>query len=830
MMAGCSFLMDALIGFDKGFLCIKGRKDIKTFLKIVLGGFVMKKFRKKISKVMLVVLISAQITSSVGITRVWAEEEAPEEVIVENQEEKEDEDSDKKDNISDEKEVEDIEQGDKENDDKEKEKIDDIDEVEDEVSVEEQAEISILSLEEEIEEAPVVVEEKVKTTEAMFYVLKRGGDRKNLHGVNYTPLGAGKIIDPQKIYEDCEEIEKRLYSIPSLECLKLASDEKIEWYSLKKEVDGYWHVDGEIVKKDGAEAKQPSEEEVLVDTSVVPPALKQENVTTTKALFYVVKRGGSRTNLHGVNYTPLGEGRITDPTKLYEEYEAIEEHLYEIPSTDSLNLEENERIEWYSIKKEVDGYWHVDGEIKEKEAEDILIDMPGVIPPEPEFHYDNLDECDMMNVSNWRKGGFGLLHESYDEEETYLSLTDYKEIEEGTTYIAYLSEKSYRFEVNTYSITGELLKNYTLANGDSFTAAGEEAFVSVSIHSIETEKKYEDYMAYFQEGYAAILTSKDGIQIKYPQEKPKDLYTELELMLAEGDTTVHDVSRYNYTLADFYNKIGLKLKDEHMIEFKSAYRLDYGYTYEGKILKTIWFENMDADYLKRYKRTKKAVDEYLSMVDSKMSSLDKVVLAHEFITQKAEYVSNPPICYTAGGALGNGKAVCQGYTEAMDLLMNLVGVDVDQAISKSMDHSWNSVKIDGKWYLLDATWDDTQKGSDEAKLHRFLIRNTQEFETIKGTSRAHSNWKYQYNKASNVTSTAFTNWFVHDVPGYMYYKNGLWYYKDGNVNSIIASDIYGNGRHVVVDGTGETSKITLIGVTGNQVIYKIGSTQYTKEI
>ena len=38
--------------------------------------------------------------------------------------------------------------------------------------------------------------------------------------------------------------------------------------------------------------------------------------------------------------------------------------------------------------------------------------------------------------------------------------------------------------------------------------------------------------------------------------------------------------------------------------------------------------------------------------------------------------------------------------------MTRMGVDTSFAISTSMDHMWNVVKIDGNWYHVDTTWDD----------------------------------------------------------------------------------------------------------------------------
>lgn len=67
--------------------------------------------------------------------------------------------------------------------------------------------------------------------------------------------------------------------------------------------------------------------------------------------------------------------------------------------------------------------------------------------------------------------------------------------------------------------------------------------------------------------------------------------------------------------------------------------------------------------------------------------------------------------YTAYGALVEGKAVCEGYAKAMQLLLNRVNIPatVISGISRITNepHMWNLVKIDGNTYHLDPTWNDS---------------------------------------------------------------------------------------------------------------------------
>ncbi len=71
-----------------------------------------------------------------------------------------------------------------------------------------------------------------------------------------------------------------------------------------------------------------------------------------------------------------------------------------------------------------------------------------------------------------------------------------------------------------------------------------------------------------------------------------------------------------------------------------------------------------------------------------------------------EYVGD---CHDAYGALVNGYAVCQGYAEAFKLICDKYNIPCVYitGTANGGGHGWNAVQMDdGKWYLVDATWDD----------------------------------------------------------------------------------------------------------------------------
>lgn len=85
---------------------------------------------------------------------------------------------------------------------------------------------------------------------------------------------------------------------------------------------------------------------------------------------------------------------------------------------------------------------------------------------------------------------------------------------------------------------------------------------------------------------------------------------------------------------------------------------------------------------------------------------DKVLAAQIYLRSNVNYVeSKDYLQHTAYGALVNKEAVCEGYAKAYKLLMDAMGIPCDVVINE--EHAWNVVCLEGKWYLVDVTNDDT---------------------------------------------------------------------------------------------------------------------------
>lgn len=111
---------------------------------------------------------------------------------------------------------------------------------------------------------------------------------------------------------------------------------------------------------------------------------------------------------------------------------------------------------------------------------------------------------------------------------------------------------------------------------------------------------------------------------------------------------------------------------------------------------------------------------------------EKVKSIHDYIYNINEYPEvqgyfsngNPyygPMAHQPTGVFLKGLAVCEGYAEAFKLLCDREGIPCITVLGTGNGgaHKWNYVKMeDGKWYLVDATWNDQ---SDTVYYDHFLI-------------------------------------------------------------------------------------------------------------
>lgn len=110
--------------------------------------------------------------------------------------------------------------------------------------------------------------------------------------------------------------------------------------------------------------------------------------------------------------------------------------------------------------------------------------------------------------------------------------------------------------------------------------------------------------------------------------------------------------------------------------------------------------------------------EFINGLPSELSAFDRELYAHDWLAERITYddvaITNPdgnPEAWTVEGALIDRKAVCEGYSKAMQILLYMMGINCTNVTGVGEEpHMWNLVEIDGDWYHLDLTSNDGDSG------------------------------------------------------------------------------------------------------------------------
>ena len=113
------------------------------------------------------------------------------------------------------------------------------------------------------------------------------------------------------------------------------------------------------------------------------------------------------------------------------------------------------------------------------------------------------------------------------------------------------------------------------------------------------------------------------------------------------------------------------------------------------------------------------VKKYLESVSNLTSDYERALNAYEYIINNTTYdniranagykafedMDKEAIpCWNITGVFINHDAICRGYAQAYQYLMNLQGIECGYVYGEG--HCWNIIKLDGDWYYVDVTWGD----------------------------------------------------------------------------------------------------------------------------
>lgn len=171
------------------------------------------------------------------------------------------------------------------------------------------------------------------------------------------------------------------------------------------------------------------------------------------------------------------------------------------------------------------------------------------------------------------------------------------------------------------------------------------------------------------------------------------------------------------------------------------------------------------------------------LIPDSYSDYEKVLFVNDYLCSNYKYdisiYTNPySAIYDAFNFFKTGTGVCQAYSLSFMAIMDDLGIRSDFVSADEMNHAWNLVELNNKWYHIDVTWNDPTLGSYEndtfgcARHNYFLLSS----ECMMDSNHQHygfdiSDYGYvignEYDDVEVNTNQSFRSSFVE--------LNGVWY-------------------------------------------------------
>lgn len=297
-------------------------------------------------------------------------------------------------------------------------------------------------------------------------------------------------------------------------------------------------------------------------------------------------------------------------------------------------------------------------------------------------------------------------------------------------------------------------------------------------------------------------------------------------MLRTAETEPQNISQYRMK-GNEIDELFTEIRHGDGAELFGGYypSTDFSYTIYlfGGYVRSIQLINVNEDALSRYEQMVPVVDSIVAGVEEDMSDLDKIIYLHDTIVDMTDYqVLDSKTIFTASGVFVENKAVCAGYAKALNVLLQRVGLETSYVSSESLNHGWSYVKLDGQWYHVDPTWDDTRTPVAGKVSRANLLRNDEEF------SKNHSTWEVKVFDETSV-SAKYEDWLVHDIVGEMIFENGRWYCLDTASRTVVAIDAVNNSKEALFDYS-YMGSVTLVDVVEDRMILNVNGMESSRTV
>lgn len=186
--------------------------------------------------------------------------------------------------------------------------------------------------------------------------------------------------------------------------------------------------------------------------------------------------------------------------------------------------------------------------------------------------------------------------------------------------------------------------------------------------------------------------------------------------------SVIKVSVQYQATGDLVDEIAL-LAEAVIMDHPELYYLknSYSYSYAGKRMTEFRIDTMSKEEaLSLRESINEGIAYYKQQVSASMSQYEISKQFYELLATKLVYSeATGDRAHSIVGAFVDEQCVCEGFSKAYQLLLNLYGIRAftvtgvaDSGAGEPENHRWVAAEIENNWYFSDPTWADLKDTSD----------------------------------------------------------------------------------------------------------------------
>ncbi len=183
-----------------------------------------------------------------------------------------------------------------------------------------------------------------------------------------------------------------------------------------------------------------------------------------------------------------------------------------------------------------------------------------------------------------------------------------------------------------------------------------------------------------------------------------------------------------------------RLEGQELFDIWFLLRLDHPELFwSGGIRYRYYEDSGSVEVIPEYLFDKKKIREHRKALSSRVEKLsrsaagmnewEKVKYIHDFICENVYYDKlKKQYSHEIIGPLGQGVGVCEGIAKSVKILCDALDIWCTIAVSErnpekgiKYRHAWNVLKVNGKYYHMDATFDDSLGRGSGAEAQNYVV-------------------------------------------------------------------------------------------------------------